>query len=71
MPTLQYHPSSREHSFQPRDGSWNLRDKKVAQGAVLGSWSVIAFGSERDFPTQSIQAFIRELGITCQDNGMV
>jgi hypothetical protein len=43
----------------------------VAQGAVLGSWAVVAFGSERDLPTQSIQAFIRELVITCQDNGMV
>jgi hypothetical protein len=43
----------------------------VAQGAVLGSWSILAFGSEREFPTQSIQAFIRELVITCQDNGMV
>ncbi|RGB28543.1 Piwi domain-containing protein [Rhizophagus diaphanus] len=70
VPTLQYHPSSREHSFQPREGSWNLRDKKVAQGAVLGSWAIVAFGSERDLPTQSIQAFIRELVITCQDNGM-
>ncbi|CAG8488744.1 11583_t:CDS:10 [Funneliformis caledonium] len=70
VPTLQYHPSSREHTFQPRDGSWNLKDKKVAQGAVLGSWSILAFGSERDLPTQSIQAFIRELVITCQENGM-
>ncbi|CAG8434696.1 7785_t:CDS:10 [Diversispora eburnea] len=69
-PTLQYHPSSREASFIPREGSWNLRDKKVAQGATLGSWSIVAFGSDTDFPHQSIQAFVRELIITCQDNGM-
>ncbi|RIB10666.1 Piwi domain-containing protein [Gigaspora rosea] len=69
-PTLQYHQSSREASFSPRDGSWNLRDKKVATGATLGSWAVIAFGSERDMQMQAIQHFVRELIITCQDTGM-
>src|SRR6185369_10888468 len=60
----------REASFVPRDGSWNLRDKKVATGAVLGSWGVIAFGSERDMPMQTVQHFVRELITTCQDTGM-
>ncbi|CAG8434509.1 675_t:CDS:2, partial [Scutellospora calospora] len=69
-PTLQYHPSSREPVLVPREGSWNLRDKKVAQGATLGSWSIITFGSDQEFPLQSVQAFLRELIITCQDNGM-
>ncbi|KAG9290846.1 hypothetical protein G9A89_010995 [Geosiphon pyriformis] len=69
-PTLQYHPTSRDASFQPRDGAWNLRDKKVATGATLGSWAVIAFGQERDFPKQAVQSFVRELVITCQDTGM-
>ncbi|CAG8668612.1 21019_t:CDS:2 [Gigaspora margarita] len=69
-PTLQYHQSSREASFAPRDGQWNLRDKKVATGATLGSWAVIAFGSERDMQMQAIQHFVRELIITCQDTGM-
>ncbi|RIB21172.1 hypothetical protein C2G38_2177379 [Gigaspora rosea] len=36
-PTLQHHQSSREAFFSPRDGSWNLRDKKVATGATLGN----------------------------------
>ncbi|KAF0507182.1 Piwi-domain-containing protein [Gigaspora margarita] len=69
-PTLQYHPSSREAAIVPREGSWNLRDKKVAQGATLGSWSIITFGSEQEFPLQSVQAFLRELILTCQENGM-
>ncbi|CAG8517980.1 1404_t:CDS:10 [Racocetra persica] len=70
-PTLQYHPSSREAIIVPREGSWNLKDKKVAQGATLGSWSVITFGTDHEFPLQSVQAFLRELILTCQDNGMV
>lgn len=69
-PLLQYHPTSRDASFVPREGQWNLRDKKLATGATLGSWSVLAFGSERDLPTDAIKAFIRELINTCQQTGM-
>ncbi|CAG8587596.1 7850_t:CDS:10 [Ambispora gerdemannii] len=70
VPTINYHPSSRNHSFQPRDGVWNLRDKKVATGATLGAWAVIVFGSEHEFPIQSIRHFVRELVIICVDTGM-
>ena len=69
-PKLQYHPSSREASFVPREGTWNLREKKVATGATLGSWACAVFGSERDYPLQTVQKFIRELVNTCQDTGM-
>ncbi|CAI2171336.1 1168_t:CDS:2 [Funneliformis geosporum] len=67
VPTLQYHPSSRNAAFVPKMGSWNLRDKKVAIGATLGSWSCVAFGN---FEIQAIQHFIRKLVNTCQDTGM-
>jgi hypothetical protein len=70
-PTIHYHPSSRENRIQPKDGTWNLRDKKVATGAILGSWSVLAFLNPNVLPDQVINAFIRELVITCQDTGMV
>ncbi|GBC06888.1 hypothetical protein RclHR1_07120002, partial [Rhizophagus clarus] len=69
-PTLQYHPNSRDSNFAPRDGSWNLRDKKVATGATLGSWACAVFGSERDYPIGAVQKFIRELVTTCQNTGM-
>ncbi|GBB98146.1 hypothetical protein RclHR1_03150009 [Rhizophagus clarus] len=69
-PTINYHPSSKDASFAPRDGVWNLRFKKVVSGATLGSWSVLVFGSEHEFPTQSVQRFVRELVTTCSDTGM-
>ncbi|GBB93582.1 hypothetical protein RclHR1_00220016 [Rhizophagus clarus] len=69
-PTIQYHPSSREHHVQPNGGVWNLRDKKVATGATLGSWSVLAFLSHDELPEQAINIFVRELVNTCQDTGM-
>src|SRR5437016_1647326 len=69
-PTLHYHPASKEDTFIPKNGSWNLKNKKVAVGATLGSWSCAVFGSERDFPIGAVQKFIRELVTTCQDAGM-
>lgn len=49
-PTLQYHPSSKESLITPRDGSWNLRDKKVVQPATLHSWGIVCFGSPKEMP---------------------
>ncbi|KAF9112449.1 Eukaryotic translation initiation factor 2C [Mortierella sp. AM989] len=69
-PTIQYHMTSREASFIPRNGSWDLRNKKVSKGATLGSWGVIIFGSEREVPDSQIKNFIRELVIVCTDTGM-
>ena len=70
-PTIQYHPSSREASITPQQGAWNLRDKKVAAGATLGSWSVLSFVNVNDLPDQAINGFLRELTNTCQLTGMV
>ncbi|KAF9362098.1 hypothetical protein BGX34_006708 [Mortierella sp. NVP85] len=69
-PSLSYSPTSRQANIIPRDGVWNLKDKRVAAGATLGSWGVIVFGNERNFPLTATQAFIRELIVTCVDTGM-
>ncbi|RGB39104.1 Piwi domain-containing protein [Rhizophagus diaphanus] len=53
-PTIQYHQSSRKSLVRPNGGSWNLRDKKVINGAILSSWSVLAFLSYKDLPDQNI-----------------
>ncbi|CAB5308712.1 unnamed protein product [Rhizophagus irregularis] len=69
-PTIQYHPTSRERRIEPKGGVWNLRDKKVATGATLGSWSVLAFLNERNLPDNIIEGFLREFVVTCIDTGM-
>ncbi|CAG8573865.1 2123_t:CDS:2 [Funneliformis mosseae] len=51
-PTILFQPSSRTAVFVPEKGTWNLRDKKVATGATLGSWSCVVFGN---FETQAVQ----------------
>ncbi|TPX31606.1 hypothetical protein SmJEL517_g05103 [Synchytrium microbalum] len=69
-PSISYHPASREPVITPREGSWNLRDKMVAQGVTLRSWSVVAFGSEADYPVSAVQKFITLLVQTCEECGL-
>ncbi|RCH92328.1 Eukaryotic translation initiation factor 2C [Rhizopus azygosporus] len=67
-PKISYHPSSQEATFAPAGGAWNLRGKKVAQGANLGSWSVVNFAG--NVPPPAINNFIRELCRTFIDTGL-
>ncbi|KAI9272608.1 Piwi domain-containing protein [Sporodiniella umbellata] len=67
-PRISYHASSQEAEFAPQGGAWNLRGKKVAQGATLGSWAVVNFAGA--VPVPAIQRFIREICQTFADTGM-
>ena len=69
-PMLKYHPSSKESTVRPRDGGWNMRDKKMCKGASMDRWSVICFGSTRDFPQNVVEQFLRMLIETCNDSGV-
>ncbi|RUS25667.1 ribonuclease H-like domain-containing protein [Jimgerdemannia flammicorona] len=66
-------PPPKLRQFHSPGGAWNLRDKKVAAGATLGSWGVIHFRDPRDqrCPTiPQLQRFIREMVQTFSDAGM-
>ncbi|KAF9209936.1 eukaryotic translation initiation factor 2C, 2, partial [Haplosporangium sp. Z 27] len=70
VPNISYHPSSRQANITPREGAWNLKDKRVATGATLGSWGVVVFGTEQELNLVAVQNFVRELVITCINTGM-
>jgi hypothetical protein len=67
-PKISYSPTSQEPEFAPQGGAWNLRGKKVAQGATIGSWSVVNFADH--VPKPSITRFIRELCQTFAATGL-
>ena len=69
-PTLEYHAASREKTLTPRDGGWNLRDKRIPIGKTLHSWSVIVFGTEREFRRDTVSNFITEFCRSAQSTGM-
>ncbi|GES81009.1 piwi domain-containing protein [Rhizophagus clarus] len=64
-PTIQY-----QSSFEPENGAWDLRNKRLATGATLGSWSVLVFLNEDDLPDGVIEVFMREFVNTCQYTGL-
>ncbi|KAI8647337.1 Piwi domain-containing protein [Parasitella parasitica] len=67
-PKISYNEKSQDATFTPEGGAWNLRGKKVAQGATLGSWSVVNFAG--NVPLPAINRFIRELSQTFIDTGL-
>ncbi|CAG8572560.1 947_t:CDS:2, partial [Acaulospora morrowiae] len=66
VPAVEYGNSSE----MPTNGAWNLRGKKVATGATLGSWSVLVFLPENRFKIQTVRDFVRQLVTTCDETGM-
>ncbi|KAI9497727.1 Piwi domain-containing protein [Zychaea mexicana] len=67
-PQISYAQAGPDSTFAPQGGAWNLRGKKLAQGAVLGSWSVVNFAAQ--VPPPAIQRFVRELCQTFIDTGL-
>lgn len=70
-PTIEYRQATREFRVEPKNGVWNLRDKTLAMGATLGSWSVLAFLDENTLPKPVIEKFLIEFTNTCHNTGMV
>ncbi|KAF9279099.1 hypothetical protein BGZ68_008138 [Mortierella alpina] len=69
-PMLSYSPRSVQANFASQEGSWNLINKKLIQGATLESWAVAVFVSERQLPREQVQGFVRELCQACVDIGI-
>ncbi|ORY45562.1 Piwi-domain-containing protein [Rhizoclosmatium globosum] len=70
QPPLFHTTCLQRTSYHSSRRAWNLRDKMVAQGVTIRSWSVVAFGTENDYPVQSIQKFITLLVQTCEECGV-
>ncbi|KAJ3047025.1 Eukaryotic translation initiation factor 2C [Rhizophlyctis rosea] len=75
-PTIFYHESSRENQLRPRDGTWNLRDKKVAASSEhithqpLRFWSVLVLNIKLEMIKRIVENFVVELVRTCRNTGM-
>ncbi|KAF8928954.1 Eukaryotic translation initiation factor 2C, partial [Dissophora ornata] len=70
-PTIMFDPACHDSKVTPRDGSWNLKGKRLVHGATLGSWGVVVFGSERDAPNIQVQNFVREVVVSCCEVGII
>ncbi|KAI9096097.1 Piwi domain-containing protein [Phlyctochytrium arcticum] len=69
-PLVAYSPKSREKEIKPRDGNWNLKDKQVAFGKTLASWSVLIFAPQERLKQNVVEGFVKQLVSTCKNTGL-
>ncbi|XP_020575957.1 protein argonaute MEL1-like isoform X2 [Phalaenopsis equestris] len=67
-PKLKYNDRGRETDCEPKDGKWNMFNKKFVKGGTLNTWACISFCRHS---MAVIQDFCRELALTCNNFGMV
>lgn len=72
-PQIAYNPSSKAGgTVKPREGGWNLRDRKfVRSGEALQYWVVVAFVQQQKLGLSHAKQFIRDLVSTSKSQGMV
>ncbi|KAI0750722.1 argonaute-like protein [Daedaleopsis nitida] len=62
-PTLQYGPGSRQPTIRPRDGAWNMIDKKFWKPEGIKRWMVVVFEREqrfrRDIAQEMVNGFLK------------
>ncbi|KAI0677583.1 argonaute-like protein [Trametes maxima] len=60
-PVLQYGQGSRQPTIKPRDGAWNLIDKKFFKPAKISRWCVAVFERQNRFRPDLAQEMVRGL----------
>ena len=70
-PQISYHSSSKAgRTVKPREGGWNLRDRKfIRSGNTLRYWVVVAFIEQRK--QNQTKQFVQDLVNTSRHQGMV
>ncbi|KAF7352729.1 Argonaute-like protein [Mycena venus] len=69
-PMLKYGPGSRQLTITPRDGAWNMVDKKFFKPVAIDRWVVVVYEQQRRFNDQSAQDMINGLCGSCRDVGI-
>ncbi|KAL3681567.1 hypothetical protein R1sor_024523 [Riccia sorocarpa] len=67
-PTLKYHDSGRVRECIPKEGQWNMLDKKLLDGGIVKVWACINFSPRVNDHVAA--KFCRELVEMCNQAGM-
>ncbi|KAF8635579.1 hypothetical protein AX15_000229 [Amanita polypyramis BW_CC] len=77
-PKLQYGPGSKDKFIGPRNGSWNMADKKFYRPTTIKQWIIVVYENRRRFGDQQAQKLIQDftnacstVGITTTDNNPI
>ncbi|KAG6899902.1 hypothetical protein C0993_005481, partial [Termitomyces sp. T159_Od127] len=69
-PKLKYGPGSKQPTIQPRDGAWNMMDKKFFKPADIKTWVVVSYESQRRFSPDAAREMVAGLVNACGTVGM-
>ncbi|KAI0335424.1 argonaute-like protein [Cubamyces sp. BRFM 1775] len=60
-PVLQYGSGSRQATIKPRDGAWNMIDKKFFKPATINRWCIAVLDRQSRFTPDSVNELVRGL----------
>lgn len=69
-PTLRYGPGSKQPTLVPRDGAWNMVDKKFYISGKITAWAVVVYERQGRFNQQNVKDMIQGLRDSAKDVGM-
>ncbi|KAI0005035.1 argonaute-like protein [Russula compacta] len=69
-PTLKYHQTSKQPSAKPRDGAWNLIDKRMFTPSQVPNWMVIIYERQQRFNQQTANQMATDLVKGCEAVGI-
>ncbi|KAJ6539414.1 argonaute-like protein [Mycena capillaripes] len=69
-PMLKYGPGSRQLTITPRDGAWNMVDKKFFKPVAIDRWVVVIYEQQRRFNEGAANDMINGLCGSCRDVGI-
>uniref|UniRef100_A0A0E0LKF1 Piwi domain-containing protein n=1 Tax=Oryza punctata TaxID=4537 RepID=A0A0E0LKF1_ORYPU len=67
-PMLKYHDSGKVTVCKPEDGAWNMKDRKVVNGATIKSWACVNLCHDLD--NHVVEAFCLQLVRTSERTGL-
>ncbi|CAL1700780.1 unnamed protein product [Somion occarium] len=70
-PTLKYGQNSKQPTIVPRDGAWNMIDKKFFQPATIKAWVVVVYERQNRFRDENAKDMIAGLLEACAAVGIV
>ncbi|KAF8627134.1 hypothetical protein AX17_006353 [Amanita inopinata Kibby_2008] len=69
-PKLQYGPGSKERSIGPRNGAWNMQDKKFYKPVAINQWILMIYERQQRFKPEAVQKMIQDFVSACASVGM-
>ncbi|KAF8313410.1 Piwi-domain-containing protein [Clavulina sp. PMI_390] len=69
-PVLRYGGTGKDTTIQPKDGAWNMINKKFYSPCTIRNWGVMVFERRQRFGDQAVAEMIQGLGRSCHETGI-